>query len=403
MDDDYRLFEKLWRGLSHFTETPTSRAANRMAFTSSDLASRQWLQNVWEELHIKTDIDGIGNVIGILGDPPYVLLSSHTDTVPQGGHYDGVLGVLAATVLASQWPEKNGLMLVDWSSEESSRFGISTLGSRLAVGEERAQYWDATDSQGHRLKDVVASTYGYPLKPFINLADYPITAAVELHIEQGSELFEAGVPIGVVTAIAAPQRWQLALKGQANHSAGTPMARRRDALAATAKVVSIVEEMSLEREGTGLRTTATQIRALPGAPNVIVGECQTTIDVRVQSAQVLAAYRTEFGDYVRDIATSRGLQAEIREISGEHPGTLDPRLLTISSETLTAQGIPHRPIASWPSHDSLPLSRHVPTAMLFVRNPSGVSHNPAESIEPDDIRTALQAYEAVVRAIYQAF
>ncbi|NMP21406.1 hydantoinase/carbamoylase family amidase [Sulfobacillus harzensis] len=403
MEDYFPLFEKLWRELREFTESPGSEAANRVAFTYSDHASRRWLRDIWNQMGLKTDIDGVGNLVGISGSPPYVLLSSHTDTVPQGGHFDGILGVLAATVVAAHWTESPGLLLVDWSSEESSRFGISTFGSRLAVGEDRPHYWDTTDGRGRRLADVVASTYGYPKKPTLQLHDYQILAALELHIEQGTELYEAGVPMGVVTAIAAPQRWQVSLTGQANHSAGTPMARRHDALAAMAEVIAAVERMSQEREDAGLRTTITQISASPGAPNVIAGECRATIDVRVQSGRLLKQYRSDLNEVLKNISERRGVQASLGQISGEEPGALDSRLVALLSQTLTEAGIPHQPILSWPSHDSLPLSRHLPTAMLFVRNPSGISHNGAEFIGHDDVRIALDAYYHAVRAIHRQF
>lgn len=393
-------FQRLWRTLHTFNDAP--EGTTRIALTETDRRSRQWLKTLWEDRGLSTTIDGVGNVIGLLGSPPYVLLGSHTDTVPHGGSYDGILGVIAATVVATQWTARDqGLMLVDWSCEESSRFGISTLGSRLAVGEYRSTNFQAVDRAGMVLADALRDAYGYPGVPIAEVTCYPIKAALELHMEQGDELAARQAPVAIVTAIAAPQRWQVTVQGEANHSAATAMGRRLDALAALAELTLAIEALSRDFEAQGLRSTVTDITVSPGAANVIAGQATGLIDVRAQSRAVLDRYRQSLDGVCREIATRRGVHLDLSELSGEEPGNLDPAMMTCMEQVLTQHGIAPLRVPSWPSHDSLPLSRHLPVAMLFVRNPTGVSHNARESLNESDIDLALEVFYDVIVAIHQ--
>lgn len=401
MTEDFRVFQHLAEKLASFNASP-GQGVTRLAFSDADQASRQWLRDIWTNMGLSTHIDGAGNVVGTVGSPPYVLLGSHTDTVPQGGQYDGILGVLAATVIAYRWKEPAGLLLVDWSSEESSRFGIGTIGSRLALEEGEESFWSTVDPQGIRLDKAMQEAYGYPDTPILNLKAYPIRAAIELHIEQGTQLAEQQVPIGVVTAIAAPQRWRVTIVGQANHSAGTPMTRRRDALVALSQLVLHIEQLSRALESQGLRSTVTQTTVIPGAANVIPGEVSAIVDVRVQSAPLLMEYQQKIQAFFRELQSTRNVHMEWTDITTEPPGLLDPSLQEVLRESLSGVGIPYVDLPSWPSHDSLPLSRHVPTAMLLVRNRSGLSHNAGEEIKEDDIMVALQAYDTGIRAVHGA-
>ncbi|MCY0908269.1 MAG: hydantoinase/carbamoylase family amidase [Sulfobacillus thermotolerans] len=373
---------------------------SRLAFTVSDVASRRWLQELWVSMHADVHIDGIGNVIGRMGDPPYILLSSHTDSVPYGGHYDGVLGVLAATFVLSQWDVHwGGLMVVDWSSEESSRFGMSTLGSRSACGEADTLDWHQTDKDGISLQDAAQKAFGYGSVPIWALPVSAIRAALELHIEQGTALAKAHQPLAVVTAIAAPQRWVIALRGQANHSGSTLMADRHDALAAAAWLITRIEAASARWESAGLHATVTAVEVDPGASNVIAGAVRLLLDIRAQSADVLSTFSQAFDKECQEVQTLRGVHIDRRILSQEQPGHLSPEIIEVLAGQLRARGMPPYMTTSWPSHDSLTLCRHVPTGMLFVRNMSGVSHQAGEAIDPQDIELGLGLYYQSVKAL----
>ena len=401
-DQLYPYFLSLWQKLQTFQTPDNGPGTTRLAFTDADQMSRRWIQEIWEDIGLSTHIDGVGNVVGTLGTPPYILIGSHTDTVPHGGNYDGILGLLAATAAAHDWLDLDrGLMVVDWSSEESSRFGISTLGSRLAVGENQTSYWGTQDQSGMTLSEAVHQSYGYPDIPILNLCEYPIKAALELHIEQGTELQEHQCALGIVTAIAAPQRWSVIVDGQANHSAGTAMGRRTDALAAAAQLTLAIEALSTELESSGLRSTMTRLNVLPGAANVVPGQVIGLIDVRAQSQAVLSRYRKALNTTRHRIEEQRHVQIRLAKISGETPGALDPSLREIMQQVLEHRKVRWMHLPSWPSHDSLPLSRHVPSAMLLVRNPSGLSHNSEETLDAEDIQAALTAFYAIVVSVHE--
>ncbi len=385
---DTQLFWTWWNQLKAYGSN-SDGSLSRLAFSASDVASRRWLQQLWHQMGAESTIDSLGNVIGVTGKPPYVLISSHTDSVPHGGHYDGIIGVLGATWVLQQWSSQwGGLMVVDWSSEESSRFGISTLGSRMACG-QRSMNWSRKDNQGITLGDAVQEAFG-PSRDVWQLPADQIAASLELHIEQGGVLADAQRPLAVVTAIAAPQRWTLTLKGEANHSGSTLMAHRQDALAAAAHLIGAIEAESRRLEPAGLHATVTDLHVMPGSANVIAGEAQLLVDIRAQSAQVLDGLTDNFPRWASQLATARGVALDAVPISQEQPGQLDERVQAKIAQQIAAGGIRECAVVSWPSHDSLPLSRQVPAGMIFVRNLSRVSHQPGEHIAAEDIDCGLE-------------
>lgn len=386
-----------WRQLQHFGLNEDG-SLSRIAFTKPDIQSRQWLADLWRQLGATVIVDGIGNVIAQKGQPPFVLVSSHTDSVPHGGHYDGVLGVLAGTLLLDQWTEKTrGLLVVDWSCEESSRFGLSTVGSRNACGE--SVLWSASDHQGVSLKDAAYDAFGGPSVGLWSLPRSHIQAALEFHMEQGDTLTHMHQPLAVVSAIAAPQRWQLTVKGEANHSGSTSMAERHDAIAAAALVVNTVENLSRELEIRGLRATITRWDAEPGAANVIAHTVHLLLDIRAQSEAVLEEFSNTLTRAIASLEQERQVSILINPYSREQPAALSGALSHTLDKVMANSGLPGLRVPSWPSHDSLVLARHVPTAMLFVRNISEVSHQGREYCSPDDVSLGLQTFIKGIEAI----
>lgn len=398
---DTQAFWTWWQQLKSYGSN-SDGSLSRLAFTDSDMASRRWLQQLWTQYGARTTIDPIGNVIGVYGCAPYLLISSHTDSVPHGGHYDGIIGVLGATWVLQQWrPQWGGLMVIDWSSEESSRFGISTLGSRLACGQPTVD-WNRRDNEGVTLGDAVQKAFGGSQHSWQLPAD-KISASLELHIEQGGLLADADRPLAVVTAIAAPQRWALTISGEANHSGSTLMAHRHDALSAAARLVEAIEEESRHLESSGLHATVTDLHVAPGSANVIPNEARLLLDIRAQSSRVLTGLTDKFPLWASQLATSRGVHLEAEPISQEQPGQLDADLQTQIAEQIELEGLPVHAVASWPSHDSLPLSRKVPAGMIFVRNLSRVSHQPGELVASMDIDQGLEVLYRSAQRISSGF
>ncbi len=389
---DIEWFWAWWRQGRQFGHDPAN-GTTRLAFDPEDVGWRRELAATWETMGFDVLLDGIGNVVGRVGAPPYVLVGSHTDTVPHAGDFDGVLGVLAGMVVARRWHgEQAGLLLVDWSCEESSRFGISTVGSRAATGALTEQQLSARDADGISLRTAAANAFGYGSRPVFSIGQECIVAALELHIEQGRELVVSDVPVAVVSGIAAPQRWRLELQGEANHSGSTAMADRRDALALAAEVVRRVEQQSWEWESRGLRSTVANLEVTPGVANVVPAVTRLLIDVRAQSLSGLKTYRDDLQAFVDGAAQKRRMRWTWTTLSEEPPGELDARIRKHMADIVTRNGFQAITLPSWPSHDSLPLSRVVPTGMLFVRNTSGVSHHPGEMPRSADIAVGLDVF-----------
>lgn len=393
-----KRFWELWRDLREFG-LQADDSVSRVAFSDDDIRSRRWIRSIWEQSGCSAQIDGIGNVIGMKGPPPYVLLSSHTDSVPRGGPYDGTVGVLAATVVLEQWDHRKdgGLLVVNWSCEESSRFGIGTVGSHVAVGEQGALQWDRVDGQGQSLRQAAEDAFGWGSVPPWRLEASLIDAALELHIEQGKVLQEAGVPVAIVSTIAAPQRWAITVQGEANHSGSTLVADRRDAIAGAARLVAALDDLAEEAEGRGVHVTTTQFAAYPGVANIIAGEVSLLVDVRVHTEDGLRWLTGEvdrIGEHLRD---TRRFRIARTAVSEESPATLHPAVQAVLRATVEASDVPVLVGPSWPSHDSHVLARHVPTGMLFVRNPSGLSHQKGETLDPNDLSVALSIFSAAAR------
>lgn len=394
-------FWDMWESLSRIGLDPAG-GTSRLAFSPSDANGRQRVQQWMTEAGLSAFVDGIGNVVGRRGKPPYLLVGSHTDTVPRGGNFDGIVGALAGIHLAQNWPvsARHGLLVVDWSCEESSRFGISTAGSRAAFGELSQDAWVTPDQDGTTLEVAAKRTYGLGEVPVWPAGDEEIAASLELHIEQGRELLEADVPIGVVHGIAAPQRWRVTLSGKPDHTGSAAMKSRTDALCAAAEVVLFVEHASRSLEEMGLRSTVARLAASPGVSNIVPHEADLLIDVRAQSETLRARYSAELTEKLSDITARRGVTAARSVVSDEEPSELAKDLIDTIQQAVDHWGLGNIRLTSWPSHDSLVISRHVPAGMIFVRNLSGVSHTPQEHCSHEDVDSGLRVLEAAAARFY---
>ena len=401
MVENLSHFWSWWKELQQFGVNADG-SLTRLAFTEPDVLSRRWLATVWEQMGARVTIDGVGNIIAQKGSPPFIVVSSHTDSVPQGGHYDGILGVLAGTLLLEGWSSAEcGLLVIDWSCEESSRFGVSTVGSRIACQETIP--WDKQDLQGVSLQQAATASFGGAMKRYWTLPIDQVCAALELHMEQGSVLRDQRLPCAVVSAIAAPQRCLLTIEGEANHSGSTAMADRHDAIAAAAVIVQSIEQLSHQFEAQGLRATITRWDASSGAANVIAYRTSLLLDIRAQSPAALTTFFDGLTAVTQTLQKHRGVSVTLHTYSQEQPAALSASLSQILQEMMNQAGMKAPSIPSWPSHDSLVLARHVPTAMMFVRNVSAVSHQAREYCAPEDIALGLRLFKNSIDAICQDF
>ena len=318
-----------------------------------------------------------------------IAVGSHLDTVPKGGAFDGLLGVVGGLVAvlalrAAGVPNQERLAVISFADEEGSRFNTPCFGSRTMVGTFGDEVADAKDKDGISIRDVG------PKRP----ADAAglqrrIAAYLEIHVEQGLALDPAGISLGIATSLSARGRWEWQVVGEANHAGTTPMAGRRDALVRAAEFVLAVQRTAVAHEGSV--ATVGRITPWPGGTNVIPGRCSGTLDVRA------------LNNATRD-AVVQSLVEEFPDIVVEHKSTddaaiFDPTLIADLHAAANELGVSSMDLPSYAGHDAGTLAlAGVPSVMIFTRSPNGISHNPAEH---SDESVCLDAVAVLAAALAQ--
>ena len=390
----------------------------RLVFSIKELRSRQVLIHLMRQAGLKVHIDGIGNIFGRFegrdAKGPAVLSGSHLDTVIHGGKYDGPVGVIGAleavrTICENRIPIHSPLEVVCFVGEESSRFGFSTLGSSLAAGEVHPKdLTNAVDSQGTKLADVLANL-GISQKNLRGLARDPtsVKAYLELHIEQGPILEAIGKRIGLVTSIAAPSRFKVIFTGQADHSGTTPMEMRKDALVAAALLIEFIEitcrKFSAMTKGRVVGTVGA-LKIEPGVINAVPGKTELLVDIRAITAQAKDRVARLVKAQAQNIARKRGIGVETLTIREEDPVPLDTRLLRLTKQICQEKNIVYEIMPSGAGHDAMQMAKITPAGMIFIPSQRGISHNPLEWTDPDDIGLGTQILmETMVRVANEKF
>ena len=347
-----------------------------------------------EEAGMATRVDGAGNLVGRYAgsaDGPPLIIASHIDSVRDGGFYDGPLGVMLGIECVSALHGTGRRMpfpieVIAFGDEEGSRFPAAMLTSKALAGLLDSVPAMA-DASGIPLSQALGE---WGLSPDTLLAArHPgALAYLEAHIEQGPVLEAEALALGVVTGIAAQLRHEVVVQGLAGHAGTSAMPLRRDAMAGAAEMILGIEALA-RADGSDLVATVGRIEAAPGAANVIAGHVRFTIDVRAGEAarrdRAAAAILAELAA----IAARRGLGLEHRLIHDLPPSPCDPVLMDRLEAALVAAGHPAYRLVSGAGHDAMNLAHLCPTAMLFIRCRDGVSHNPAEHVEPADAQEAL--------------
>ncbi|EJL22997.1 allantoate amidohydrolase, partial [Novosphingobium sp. AP12] len=333
----------------------------------------------------------VGRYEGQRPDAPALVIGSHLDSVRDGGPYDGPLGVMlgieAVAALHAQGRRLPfAIEVYGFGDEEGSRFPAAMLTSRAVAGTLEVAALDVVDAEGITLAQAL---------PFA--ADYltarrepaATVAYLEAHIEQGPVLEADGLAVGTVTGIAAQLRYSVTVKGMAGHAGTTAMRLRRDPLAGAAAMVLAVEQLARGDNSDVVATVGT-IEALPGAANVIPGEVHLTIDVRSGSEARRNGVAEAILERLREIAEARALELGVALVHDLAASPCDPVLMDLMDDALVAAGQPVRRLVSGAGHDAMVMAALCPTAMLFIRCKDGISHNPAEHVEPADVEIALQ-------------
>ena len=389
--------------------TSDEHGAQRIAWTPTWLKARAWFEAKVDEISAGPDFkgsldrhyDAAGNHwVTLRGESEQaLLLGGHLDSVPNGGWLDGCLGVLGALeVLRSLSEQYAGrppltIRLVDWADEEGARFGRSLFGSSAFAGKatiaaDRAR----ADKDGVTLEAALASC-GYDIDRIGEATTEQEHAAayLELHIEQGPVLEQRGLPLAVVLGTKGVERHAITFHGQEAHSGSTPMASRRDALAAAAKLA--LEIRPIARRHPDAVCTMGSVKTFPGIVTAVVGRCETTLDMRDLDPAILAQMFAEARAASERFAEGERCTVEWSRIWSIEPIPFDPALIRLATEATTEVSGQAPLLPSGPLHDAAEVSRAgIPTVMMFVQSLNGLSHNSAEDTRPEHLLQAVEAF-----------
>lgn len=378
---------------------------NRPSFSDADMAGRRWLLGRMAEAGLAARMDAVGNVIGrwAAGTGSAVLAGSHLDTVPMGGRFDGTLGVCAALEAVRAMRDaglspRRPVEVIAFADEEG-RFG-GMLGSEAVCGLlTAARMAAAVDETGVRLTDAMRAQRLDP-DCFAEAARDPAEVAVflELHIEQGPILAQAGETVGVVEGVSGVFHWVVTLRGEANHSGTTPMDARRDAFRGLAAFGASIDAILADAGGPDTRLTVGKVALAPNFPHSIAGEAVFTIIGRDPDEAMMRRLAERCRAEVDHAATSHGLAAAVDERSLLSPTRLDPAVAEGLAQDAVASGLAWRRMVSGAGHDAQTMARRFPSGLIFAPSIGGVSHAPAEDTAwPDAAAAAAVLARAVAR------
>lgn len=348
-----------------------------------------------EPLGVPVRVDAAGNLRASYpaaqSGASTLLVGSHLDTVPNAGAYDGVLGVVLAVSLLEALHGHRfpfGIEVVGFSEEEGVRFGIPFIGSRALVGRLDEELLTVQDGHGISVRKAIEEFGLNPGEIPQARLNEEYLGYIEFHIEQGPVLEELGQPLAAVEQIAGQSRLEFTFHGRRNHAGTTPMHLRYDALAAAAEWITAVERRA--RSVNGLVATVGKIEAKPGATNVIAGETRLTLDVRHGSDEIRTRAVTDLVEQAQEIARMRRLTTQWKTLLEQRAVPMNPLLVAEIERAIGKTcGAPHR-MVSGAGHDAMILAEKVPAAMIFLRTPGGISHDPAESVAVEDVEKAIE-------------
>lgn len=389
-----------------------SPSVTRVVFSKQDMAARRWMKRLCEESGLLVREDAVGNTfarwVGSKSELPAVATGSHIDAIPHAGKYDGVVGTLGGleAIRALQrigFVPARSIELLMFTAEEPTRFGIGCLGSRLLT-----QSLDASidtslrDADGHTLQQLrYEAGFSGPLET-VRLKENYYSAFVELHIEQGPILEREGIPLGIVTDIAAPASLRIHVEGEGGHAGGHLMPGRRDALCAAAEIVLAVESAALTSGAMDTVATVGVCQVHPGAVNSIPSRVALTVDIR----DIDEARRNLVEEHIRSasntISEKRLVTVTIERVNADPPAHCSPTVVNALFDACEIEKLPSRSMISRAYHDSLFMARIAPVGMLFIPCRNGVSHRPDEFSSPQDIARGVLVLARTLITLSQA-
>ncbi len=347
---------------------------------------------------LTTSTDNIYNIRGRLNsnksNAKTLLIASHFDTVVNAGKFDGPLGIIMGLDLMNELVQNKtdlpfNIELIAFCDEEGVRFHTTYLGSKVIAGSFEEKFLNKTDKQAVALKTVIQQLGG-DVNQLKNdaLAKENLAGYFEIHIEQGPVLYESGIPVAVVTAIAGQKRAELIFAGLAGHAGTVPMNMRQDALCAAAACIAAIEAFATGHKENMVATVG-KLDIINAASNVIPGYVQCTLDIRSPDEAFLTASSNELNQRLTAICEKRNISFTWKNIQETAPVACDAGMNEILKQSITASGYKLTELVSGAGHDAVTMAAVCPVTMMFVRCFKGISHNPLEEVEQEDIESAI--------------
>jgi ureidoglycolate amidohydrolase len=376
--------------LSSFSDE-MSPGISRLVFADADQEARRWLKSQCRDAGLSVSEDAVGNMFarwtGARPELPAIGTGSHIDAIPHSGRFDGTVGVLGGleairALRDSGFEPQRSIELLLFTAEEPTRFGLGCLGSRmLSGGLDVAADAQLKDSEGATLGQLrAAAGFHGSLDQVRHYA-----AFVELHIEQGPLLEKEGLPIGIVTSIAAPAALRITIEGEGGHAGGVLMADRKDAFCAAAEIVLAIEASALAPGAVDTCATVGKCKIFPGAVNRIASRVEMDADVRDTDEARRNGVLDAIEQACARVAAKRKVQMKVVPINADAPATCSPRIIQAIEEAASKSGLAYKKMVSRAYHDSLFMARIAPVGMVFIPCRGGVSHRPDEYASPEAI------------------
>ena len=388
--------------ISEFGKNPQG-GVSRMAYTPADLAARAYAKGLMRDAGLTVRVDEAGNIFGRRAgsdaNAKPLVFGSHIDSVPEGGNYDGNLGSLGAIEVAQSLAEakivtRHPLDVVIWQNEEGGIWG-----SHLVTVDVPDRELEIMALSGMSIRNGITTIGGNPARlAQARLAKGSVHAYLELHIEQGGVLDKAGLQIGVVEGIVGLCEWNVTVRGVANHGGTTAMPDRHDAMLSAARFTEMVNRVVTREAGRQVGTVG-RLQAYPGAPNVVPGRVECTLELRdLDDAKIVRLYDAIVAES-RTIGAMNGTTFAYSEIVTHTSARCDPRMRALIQSATATLGFTSASLPSGAGHDAQNMARVCPMGMIFIPSVGGISHAPTEYSTPDACGRGAEALAAAVLAV----
>lgn len=386
-----KWFKQTLQTLNLTTSLKKQKGFTRLSFSKEEKEAHKQFRKLAEQLGMETRVDQVGNSwarLQVDDELPTIGFGSHLDSVENGGAFDGVAGIVCALGVVETFKKERikppcNIVIIAFISEESARFGLSTIGSKTIVGDVDKKKWEQiVDQAGISIRQAMED-YGISWESFHQAKHipFPIDKFIELHIEQGRQLERKNKDVGIVTGIATPTRLKITIKGEANHTGTTLMHERRDAFVAAAPIVTYVDRLAKDFNkdiADPLVATVSTVNLVPNAINVIPGKVSIGIDIRSVDESLKGSFVKELQSFIQEHAKKVKASISVETTIQENAVLLDEQINRKMISCCQQLGISYQKMISGAGHDAMNMAKRWPTSMVFIPSKNGISHHPKE-------------------------